>query len=354
MTDNRKAIPPETDPELAAIWKKHGMPKFFLPRPDKMSETRRIHAGGNVRFMKSAFVRETLGERRLWTEEDRPVVIRDGNVITVRIYRPLAPADTRPVMVYAHSGGWCMGGLDTDEFVCQLLCMRLGIIIVSVGYRLAPEWPYPTPVLDVYDIMKWVSINAEALRGDLSKGFLTGGTSAGGNLTCMAAIKARDEHLQPPLTGHIFLCTGMPHYDEDDKGIILNLFPEQLAHGSWEKYKDGPVATRAMNVLYGRLASCDSRDPFATPLTQTDYSGLGPVYYQVAEMDIWRDSALFYCDKIRQAGGQAKLDLYPGVPHTWWSMYPQLSINKKWAKDLVEGVEWLLKQKRHSAIPSRL
>jgi acetyl esterase/lipase len=102
------------------------------------------------------------------------------------------------------------------------------------------------------------------------------------------------------------------------------------------------------------IASFDSNDSSVTPLTQTDYSGLGPVYYQAAEMDIWRDSAIFYCDKIRQAGGHAKLDIYPGVPHLWWSMYPQLSINKKWVKDLVEGVEWLLKQKRDPAISSRL
>ena len=138
------------------IWKKHGMPKFFVPRPDKMPETRRLHAQGNARFMKSDFVRETLGEQRLWTEEDRPVTVRDRHVVTIRIYQPTAHPSERPVMLYAHSGGWCMGGLDTEEFICQLLCMRLGIIVVSVAYRLAPEWPYPTCVLDTYDVLKWV------------------------------------------------------------------------------------------------------------------------------------------------------------------------------------------------------
>lgn len=49
-----------------------------------------------------------------------------------------------------------MGGLDSDEFICQLLCMRLGIVVVSVAYRLGPEWSYPTCVWDVYDVMKWV------------------------------------------------------------------------------------------------------------------------------------------------------------------------------------------------------
>jgi acetyl esterase/lipase len=98
--------------------------------------------------------------------------------------------------------------------------------------------------------VRQVSINAKSFGGDLSKGFLTGGASGGGNATCMAAIKAKDKHLQPPLTGHLLVCTGMPHSHEDAKGNILNLFPEQLTRGSWEKYKDGPVATRAMNTLY--------------------------------------------------------------------------------------------------------
>jgi acetyl esterase/lipase len=84
-------------------------------------------------------------------------------------------------------------------------------------------------------------------------------------------------------------------------------------------------------------------DPLTTPLTHTDFSNLGPLYYQMAEMDIWRDSGLFYSELLCSDGNAVKIDVYPGVPHLWWSMYPQLSINKKWAKDLVDGVDWLLK-----------
>ncbi|EXJ66581.1 uncharacterized protein A1O5_10251 [Cladophialophora psammophila CBS 110553] len=319
-----------------------------------MPATRRIHAQGNVRFMKSPFVKETLGSQVLWTEDDRSVAVRDGHSVTVRIYRPKSHSGTRPVMVYAHSGGWCMGGLDTEEFLCQLLCMRLGIIIVSVAYRLAPEWPYPTGVYDTYDVIKWVSVNSKTIGGDLSKGFLTGGASGGGNLTCMATILARDDKLQPPLTGHFFMCTGMPHSYIDRKGNNKVLFPEHLSNGSWERYRNGPVATREMNILYGQISDFDACDPFVTPLTQTDFAGLGPVFYQVAEMDIWKDSAIFYCNRIKEAGGQAKVEIYPGVPHLWWSMYPQLSINRKWVHNLVNGVEWLLNQTRDTPISSRL
>ena len=94
----------------------------------------------------------------------------------------------------------------------------------------------------------------------MSKGFLTGGVSGGGNLSCMATIIARDERLQPGLTGHLLVCTGMPHSVQDKKGGRLDLFPEQLGHGGWEKYKDGPVATREMNELYGSKSNfCISR-----------------------------------------------------------------------------------------------
>lgn len=132
-----------------------------------MAESRRLHAGGNRRFMKSAFVTETLGgdaaspqqqQQCVVEEEDRSVVVRDGTPITIRVYRPqlAATKDGLPVMVYAHSGGWCLGGLDTEEFICRLLVTRLRIVIVRMAYRLAPEFPYPTGIYDCYDVIKWV------------------------------------------------------------------------------------------------------------------------------------------------------------------------------------------------------
>lgn len=141
------------------IWKKTGFPKPFFPRPNDMAGTRRLHAMGSIRFMKSEFVKQTLGEGKPWKEEERQIAVRDGSRVRVRIYRPTAHLDRPPVMLYAHSGGGCMGSLDTDAFIPQLLCMRLGLIVVSVGYRLAPELLFPTCVFDVYDAMKWVGLH---------------------------------------------------------------------------------------------------------------------------------------------------------------------------------------------------
>jgi acetyl esterase/lipase len=113
------------------------------------------------------------------------------------------------------------------------------------------------------------------------------------------------------------------------------------------------VHVKLTTILVG-VAKCNPHDSLFSPLHLTDYSRLGPIFYQVASMDIWKDSALFYCDKVEKAGGKVKLELYPGVPHTWWSMYPQLSINKEWAKNLVNGVEWLLGQSEQKRASSKL
>ena len=98
------------------------------------------------------------------------MTLRDGSSITLRIYRPTSITTDLPVMIYSHSGGWCMGGLNTEEFICRLLVIRLRIIIISVAYRLAPEFPYPTGVYDVYDAIKWVlttSLSNVYNRGEL-------------------------------------------------------------------------------------------------------------------------------------------------------------------------------------------
>lgn len=93
-------------------------------------------------------------------------------------------------------------------------------------------------------------MNASGVGGDLSKGFLTGGVSGGGNYTNIATILARDDELEPALTGHLYVCTGMPHQYEGENGNAVDLFPDQLAHGSWETYKHGPVASREVSKFY--------------------------------------------------------------------------------------------------------
>ncbi|KAK4980032.1 hypothetical protein LTR42_000339 [Elasticomyces elasticus] len=132
-------------------------------------------------------------------ESDHQVAMRDGQKITCRVYKPESPSSGgSPLAVIYHGGGWCIGGLENEELLCRLLTSKLGVICVNVDYRLAPEHKWPLAIHDSYDATKWAAKNAGA---DPSKGFLIGGTSAGGNMTAVVAHMWRDAGDKPGITG---------------------------------------------------------------------------------------------------------------------------------------------------------
>jgi acetyl esterase/lipase len=91
-----------------------------------------------------------------YVEEDRQIPVRDGSSITVRIHKPKTPAkDGCPIFVVYHGGGFTLGGLDDEAIMCRNFT-ELGGIAVNVDYRLAPEHPFPVPIEDAFDALKWV------------------------------------------------------------------------------------------------------------------------------------------------------------------------------------------------------
>lgn len=92
-----------------------------------------------------------------FVEKDQQIPVRDGTSIAVRIHKPKSPPkDGSPIFVVYHGGGFVLGGLDSEVLLCRKFT-DLGGIAVNVDYRMAPENPFPTPVHDAYDALKWVS-----------------------------------------------------------------------------------------------------------------------------------------------------------------------------------------------------
>lgn len=94
-------------------------------------------------------------------------------------------------MLFAHGGGWCLGSLALYDRPCQALANATGRVILSVDYRLAPEYPFPQPLEDVYQALCWVAQRAPQLGIDAQR-LAVGGDSAGGNLAAAVALLARD------------------------------------------------------------------------------------------------------------------------------------------------------------------
>lgn len=178
-----------------------------------------------------------------YVEEDIQIPVRDGSTIAVRIYKPKnLPQDGCPIFVVYHGGGFCLGGLDDDAAFCRSFT-KLGGIAVNVDYRLAPEHTFPVPFLDAYDALKWTAANFENLGGNPRKGFLVGGFSAGANFSSILAHLARDDKLEPPLTG-VYL--SIPPCGPPE------VFPEKYrdVHLSREQNKNAPILNQTSMALF--------------------------------------------------------------------------------------------------------
>ncbi len=109
--------------------------------------------------------------------------------LAVRVYTPERGPFPKPVLVFFHGGGWCIGSAQTHEPFCMHIADRANVVVVSVDYRLAPEAPFPLPVEDAIDSWKWVLDNIDSLAGRSDR-VLVAGDSAGGNLAAVVCQQA--------------------------------------------------------------------------------------------------------------------------------------------------------------------
>lgn len=185
-----------------------GPPKLPTPRRVTIPKFRQNFKRLVSRYNTSAFAKSSLPSKQTWVEFDRDVPVRDGSTIEIRAYVPNDADCPLPLGVMLHAGGWFMGDLENEKLMCKILCSQLNIVMINVNFRLYPDVDFPVPVTDCYDVVKWLSAHASELddRIDLTQGFVVGGSSGGGTYASIACHLARDEGLQPGLTGCYLAC----------------------------------------------------------------------------------------------------------------------------------------------------
>jgi len=146
-----------------------------------------------------------LGHESLPPTESTPVTVGDVHDIdighyTVRTFTPACtiPQDGWPVFIWFHGGGWAVGGISNNNDLCSLICQRAECVVVTVGYRLAPEHPYPAAFEDAVHALGWVcgAEGRKQLGVDRSR-VAVGGLSAGGQLAASLSLAAGK--MQPPI-----------------------------------------------------------------------------------------------------------------------------------------------------------
>jgi acetyl esterase len=237
-----------------------------------------------------------------------------GGDLPIRVYRPDV-AGPLPVLVYLFGGGWVLGTVDTSDALCRTLTNSVGCLTVSIGYRLAPEDPFPAAVEDCYAGLRWVADHAADLGGD-PKRLAVAGDSAGGNLAAVTALLAR-ERGGPALSGQV-LVYPTTDYTSDSPSMRENTDPYFFNQTSvgwyWEHYL---------------RASDDGYDPLASPLLAHDLSGLPPALVITAEFDPIRDQGEEYAKRLSGAGVPVEQTRYRGMVHGFFSMGGELDAGRR-------------------------
>lgn len=183
------------------------------------------------------------------------------------------------------------------------------------------------------------SENYKELGADPSKGFIIGGTSAGGNISAVLGFKARDEKLSPPLTGLLLV---IPAMGLSYKDIPAEYKDEIL---SYEQNAEAPVLPLRVieTFMHGFQPDYTSRlhNLFADPV---DWSGVPPTVFQICGLDPLRDEAFLAERLMREAGVKTMVQVYPGLPHGFWGFLPTWGPSQQFIEATADTMGWLLEQ----------
>lgn len=242
-----------------------------------------------------------------------PLDVRDTAVpgpdgtpeVPVRIYTPRDRDGALPGLIYLHPGGFVLGSVDDVHANTTRIAAEVGVVVVSVDYRLAPEHPFPAGVEDGYAALAWTAEHASELGIDPDR-LGVAGESAGGGLAAALALLARDRG-GPALC---FQFLGFPELDDRLETPSMRAFTDTPmfnrldAEFSWDHYLGGVGIRGSAGV-----------SAYAAPARAADLAGLPPAYVLVCEFDPVRDEGLQYAQRLIQAGVPTELHLFPGTFH---------------------------------------
>lgn len=297
--------------------------------------------GGSAEEMRVAFT----GLLGLFATQYPPltddVAVENGYLesgATYRIYSPKTMPSCAALAVYYHGGGLVLGDLDSEDRLCRTLAAGADVVLVSIGYRLAPEHKAPTQVEDCLQGLEWAEKNAATLTGSASSPLLVIGISAGGGLALSVTRRVVLGTSAVPaarLSGLVLLSPVTLHPDN---------VPSTLK-GQYTAYTNlaintAVVDTAAMRTFFG-ASGASPTDPDAFPALDLPTSGFPPTYVVVCGNDPTRDDGTVVASLLKSGGVSVQHKVYRGLPHCFW-IFPTLPETAGFEQDTVVGIRSLL------------
>ena len=265
----------------------------------------RRHALSNL-----AVLVDPPGDTGIEDVHDRTLAV-EGGVLALRVYSPLgATGKMTPGMVFFHGGGWVAGSLETHDGLCRRLAQESGCRVVAVGYRLAPEHPFPQALEDGCAAFCHVATVSQDFGVDPARLGIAG-DSAGGTLAAAICHMSRNERLGagkfPDIAFQLLICPILDVHGESEAR-------RQLADGY---FLDRDTLLRDLELY---CPGQDRSDPRLSPLLAKDFSGLPPAIIHTGQFDPFRDEGEAYAAKLSGAGVPVRNLCHPGMIHYFYCM----------------------------------
>lgn len=259
---------------------------------------------------------------------DTAIISDDGASIDLTIVRRPGAEDA-PVVYFVHGGGMFMGDRFSGSSIVLDLVAELGVVGVTVEYRLSPEFPDPVPREDCYTGLSWVAENGPAYSLDSTRILLLG-RSAGGALAGGLAQRWRDES-RPGVIGQMLI---YPMLDDRAASVSCEQF---VGVGLWDRISNETGWT----TLLGSRRGSSEVSPYTAPARSHSLGGLPPTFLDVGTNDVLRDEIVDYATRLCQAGVAAELHVWPGACHGFEEVAPA-SRSARLARDL--RIQWVARQ----------
>ncbi|MEY2445769.1 MAG: acetyl esterase [Ilumatobacteraceae bacterium] len=250
----------------------------------------------------------------------------DDAEIAARVYTPEGDGP-HPVVVFFHGGGWVICSLDSHDNLARAICRDADTIVVSVDYRMAPDFRFPVAAEDSFAATRWVAANAESFGGDATR-LAVCGDSAGGNLSAVVSQMARDAG-GPAI---VFEALIYPAVDMTAEG-------GSLTENATGYFLEEESMTWFMNHY---LAETDRAHPLASPALHPDLSNLPPCFIATCEYDPLRDQGEAYGAALRASGVEAEVKRYDGLIHASATMAGVLDGGRQLVADVADRLHTAL------------
>lgn len=221
--------------------------------------------------------------------------------IKLRIYEPAGRGvELLPCGLYFHGGGYVFGSVLRQNDLCVRMAKNVGMIVISVEYRLAPEYKAPAPLEDAYEALVWLDKNGSSIGADPSRIAITG-MSAGGGITAALALMTRDRKgPKPVLQVPLYAMLDCRADSVSQKAVTSHkVWCYDYSKIGWGAYLDGEA------------------DGYISPALAEDLSGLPPVFSYIGTVDPLLDENIEYWTRLIRAGVPVEYHIFPGCYHSF-------------------------------------